>query len=275
MMDATRTRPSQLDDVLVGAGLMAGAANVIMQLGHPSVGHGVVESTVESGQLHRHPIKRSRTTFTYLAVAALGTDEEKRQYRRAVNGAHAQVRSTESSPVRYNAMDPELQLWVAACLYKGFEDSYEMLVGSLDHEALEEVYGAAATLGTTLQVPQEMWPADRAAFEEYWNRALEEISIDETVREHLYEIATLQFLPRFVSVPFGPFNRFVTTGFLPSQFREEMRLSWTPRQQRQFDLLMAATATVVKRLPKVLREFPFNLCMWDLRRRIRTGRPLV
>ncbi len=274
-MDATQTQPSQLDDVLVGAGLMAGAANVIMQLGHPSVGHGVVESTVESGQLHRHPIKRSRTTFTYLAVAALGTDAEKRQYRRAVNGAHAQVRSTESSPVRYNAMDPELQLWVAACLYKGFEDSYEMLVGPLDHEALEEVYGAAATLGTTLQVPQEMWPADRAAFEEYWNRALEKISIDETVREHLYEIATLQFLPRFVSVPFGPFHRFVTTGFLPSQFREEMRLPWTPRQQRQFDLLMAATATVVQRLPRVLREFPFNLCMWDLRRRIRTGRPLV
>lgn len=33
----------------------AGAANVIMQLSRPGVGHGVVESTVESGNLMKHP----------------------------------------------------------------------------------------------------------------------------------------------------------------------------------------------------------------------------
>ena len=29
-------------------------------------------------------------------------------------------------------------------------------------------------LGTTLQVPEEMWPADRAAFDEYWQQSLDE-----------------------------------------------------------------------------------------------------
>ena len=48
------------------------------------------------------------------------TAEEKLAYRRAVNGAHAQVYSTDESPVEYNAFNPELQLWVAACLYWGF-----------------------------------------------------------------------------------------------------------------------------------------------------------
>lgn len=34
------------------------------------MGYGVVESTVESGNVFRHPIERNRTTSTYLAVAA-------------------------------------------------------------------------------------------------------------------------------------------------------------------------------------------------------------
>ena len=40
-------------------------------------------------------------------------------------------------------------------------------------------------------------------------------------------------------------------------------------------LLVAVVAAVVRRLPPALRQFPFNALLWDLRRRIRTGRPLV
>ena len=54
---------------MLGVGLLAGGANVVMQLSRPGVGYGVVESRVESGRIDRHPIKRARTTFTYLAVS--------------------------------------------------------------------------------------------------------------------------------------------------------------------------------------------------------------
>lgn len=115
-------KPAGLDDTMDGLGLAAGAANIIMQLSWPQVGYGVFESRVESGRLFDHPLKRTRTTLTYLAVAARGTDDEKRLFRDGVNKAHAQVRSTAASPVKYNAFDHELQLWVAACIYRGFED---------------------------------------------------------------------------------------------------------------------------------------------------------
>ncbi|MEU3269717.1 oxygenase MpaB family protein [Saccharomonospora sp. NPDC006951] len=263
------------DDAVIGAGLLAGGANIIMQLARPAVGYGVVESKVEDGNVFRHPVKRTRTTLTYLAVAMLGTDEERAAYRRAVTKQHVQVRSTESSPVSYNAMDPGLQLWVAACLYKGFEDTYRIFAGPVSAEMTEQFYGSASPLGTTLQVRESMWPADRDAFERYWNTALDEVAIDDTVREYLYRIATLGFLPKPVSTLLGPFNRFVTTGFLPPRFREEMRLEWTPRQQRRFDRLMGAISAVVTRVPKPVREFPYNACLWDLRRRLRRGQPLV
>jgi uncharacterized protein (DUF2236 family) len=75
----------------------------------PQVGHGVVESKVDSGNFLRHPWKRARTTFLYLAVAILGTQEDRVAFREAVNSAHRHVKSTADSPVRYNAFDRELQ----------------------------------------------------------------------------------------------------------------------------------------------------------------------
>jgi uncharacterized protein (DUF2236 family) len=271
-MEAT---PTTLDDAVIGAGLVAGSANVIMQLARPGVGYGVMESKVESGNLFRHPIKRTRTTLTYLAVATLGTDEEKREYRRNVNRSHAQVRSTESSPVEYNAFDPELQLWVAACLYRGFEDTYDLFAGPVTRDEVEPFYEAAVTLGTTLQVREDAWPADRTAFEEYWTASLDKVSIDDAVREYLMKIVDLKFAHRVTSVLFGRFHRFVTAGFLPPKFREEMKLDWSDAQQRRFESLMRGIGAVVTRLPRPLRQFPFNLCLWDLRRRMRAGKPLV
>lgn len=266
----------RFDDVISGAGLLAGTANVIMQLGHPGVGYGVLESTVHSGNLFHHPWKRARTTFTYLAVATIGNDEERAAYRKAVNRQHTHVRSGSRSPVSYNAFDPRLQLWVAACLYKGFEDSYEALAGEpIPPSRREDVYAESTPLGTTLQVPVEKWPADRQAFEEYWQRELDKVDIDLPVRDMLLSIAELRFLPRAFGVLFGRFNRFVTTGFLPRTFREQLELSWTAKHQRRFEVLCRAIGAVALKLPRAVRQFPLNLFLVDLRWRMRTGRRLV
>src|SRR4051812_6316944 len=85
---------SSSEDAMLGIGLLSGAANVIMELAQPEVGHGVRESRVESGRVDRHPVKRARTTFTYVAVALEGSETQRAAYRNAVNKQHAQVYST-------------------------------------------------------------------------------------------------------------------------------------------------------------------------------------
>ncbi|WP_310778977.1 oxygenase MpaB family protein [Mycobacterium sp. Z3061] len=267
------------DYSLMGLALLAGPANVIMELSRPGVGHGVAESRVESGRIDRHPIKRARTTFTYIAVANAGTDTQKAAFRRAVNRAHAQVYSTPDSPVSYNAFDPELQLWVAACIFKGGIDIYRLFVGELDDEEADRLYREGMSIGTTLQVPLEMWPADRAAFDKYWQESLEKVHIDDTVREFLYPIAVARIkgvpLPDWVRAPLEGVALLITTGFLPQRFRDEMRLPWDDAKQRQFDGLMSVIGAVNGLMPKVVRQFPFNLMLWDLDRRIKSGKPLV
>jgi uncharacterized protein (DUF2236 family) len=267
------------DEAMLGIGLLSGPANVIMELARPGVGYGVKDSRVESGRADRHPVKRARTTFTYLAVALAGTDEQKATYRRAVNRSHAQVYSRPGDPVSYNAFDKDLQLWVAACLYKGFVDVYRIFVGEMDDESADRHYREGMTLGTTLQVPAEMWPADRKAFDEYWQQSLDQVHIDDAVREYLWPIAAGRLgnvkLPDFVQKRTDAVNLFITTGFLPPRFREEMGLPWDAAKQRRFNRAMAALGRVNSLMPRFVRQFPFNYLLKDLDWRVRTGRPLV
>ncbi|MGE2691149.1 oxygenase MpaB family protein [Mycolicibacterium pulveris] len=276
---AKRGRGAHFDDGLMGVALLAGPANVIMQLARPGVGYGVMESRVESGRVDRHPIKRARTTFTYLAVATTGTDEQKAAFRRAVNRAHAQVYSLDDSPVKYNAFDKDLQLWVGACLYKGGVDIYRLFIGEMDEQTAEQHYEEGIALGTTLQVPEDMWPKDRAAFDKYWQESLEKVHIDDAVREYLWPIAAGRIrgvkLPGPIQRRIDDFNLLITGGFLPQRFRDEMQIEWNAAKQRRFDRVIAVLRTINNLLPRFLRQFPFNVLLKDLDWRIRTGRPLV
>jgi uncharacterized protein (DUF2236 family) len=246
-----------------------------MQLSWPEVGHGVAESKVESGSLAKHPWKRARTTFTYLSVAILGSDDERRAYREAVNGAHRYVRSDENSPVSYNAFNRELQLWVAACLFIGFEDTHQLLHGKMTPVQAEEFYRSSSTLGTTLQVTEDMWPATRADFDRYWNIACERVAIDDTVRDYLNDLIALRMVRWPLRIAFGELLRFLTTGFLPPLFREQLAMEWSEDDRRRFEHLFIFVSFVNRFVPRFVRHLPSRVLMRDLERRIRSGRRLV
>ncbi|AEF39169.1 oxygenase MpaB family protein [Hoyosella subflava] len=257
------------------AAFLAGTANVIMQLSLPPVGYGVVESPVDSGKVTLHPVKRLRTTLSYLAVALHGTEEERLRYREAVNQSHRQIRSRPGSPVKYNAFSPRLQLWVAACLYYGIVDMTERLHGPIPETDADALYDYCARLGTTLQMPQELWPPDRAAFDEYWRHTLAATSIDDTVRDYLAELVDLKALPLPVRALAARPQRFIATGLLPPHLRDEMRLPWSERDERILAKGLTAIGMVYRRLPHIVRRFPMNFYLWDTRRRMRKNLPLV
>ena len=260
--------------VLDSIGFLGGPANVIMQLARLPVGYGVMESRVESGSVLKHPIKRARTTATYLAVAMIGTTEERLAYRQAVNKAHAQVHSTEKSPVRYNAFDTDLQMWVAACLYWGFADTSTRINGKWTAEQAKEFYRLAAPLGTTLQVRADMWPADLESFEVHWKKGLDELKLDEPVRKFLTDLIEFKHIPT-LSRLIGPLNRFVTAGFLPQKLRDEMHYEWTEKDQKKFDRFVRLIGRINGVLPRPVRQAGTLLVMAGFRYRLRKGKTLV
>jgi uncharacterized protein (DUF2236 family) len=267
--------PTRVADLLNPAAVLLPAANVIMQLATPGVGYGVLESPVDRGNVYKHPFKRARTTGTYLAAATIGTDADRELIRDEVDRVHALVRSTSSSPVSYNAFDPRLQLWVAACLYRYYIDQHEYLYGPLDDDAAEAVYADAKKLGTTLQVRADMWPPDRVAFDEFWKRSLDELRIDPPVREHLHGVAAMAFLRAPLRLLAGRFNLFATTGFLPPEFRAHMQLPWTSEQQRRFEWLLTALRIADRVIPRDVWILGYRLYLWDMRGRARRGKRVV
>jgi uncharacterized protein (DUF2236 family) len=252
-----------------------GAANVVMQLSWPEVGYGVVESKVDSGNLLKHPWKRARTTFQYLAVAVLGTDDDRAAFRSAVNSAHRHVMSTPSSPVAYNAFDRDLQMWVAACLFVGLEDTYQLLRGVMTEQQAEALYQSAKPLGTTLQVTDEQWPASRVEFEQYWNTGCQRVLVDDAVRGYLMDLVGLRMVNPLLRLPFRRLLKFLTIGFLAPVFRDALGLSWSTREQRRFERLFQFVAFANRFLPRFVRQGGSVVLLADVRRRVKAHRALV
>jgi uncharacterized protein (DUF2236 family) len=267
--------PATIADALDFWSFAAGAANVIMQLSRPGVGYGVVESKVDSGNLMKHPWKRARTTFGYLAVAILGGPDDRAAYRDAVDRVHRQVQSEPDSPVPYNAFDRDLQMWVAACLFVGLEDTYQLLRGALPDELAEQFYRSAFTLGTTLQVSEEQWPATRADFDRYWNQACQRVVMDDVVRNYLHDLINLRMITVLLRPVSVPLLRFLTVGFLAPVFREALQVTWTAGQQRRFEYLFLIVAFVNRFLPKFIRQGGSYLLLADVHSRIRHRRNLI
>ncbi|MET3812356.1 oxygenase MpaB family protein [Arthrobacter sp. UYEF3] len=119
----------------------------------------------------------------------------------------------------------------------------------------EDVYREYATIGTALQLPEKMWPADRAAFHEYWNRTLAGLEADEVAvrvaRDLLYPSAGPAVM-RLVM----PLARLITAGLLPCQLRKDFRLAWNRWHRLCFERTINLLARVHPLLPQRLRHWP-------------------
>lgn len=266
----------EITDFLYGrSAFFAGTANVILQLGWPAVGHGVVHGAVASGSVMKRPRKRLRTTLTHLVVAMMATDEERDAWRDAVNGQHRQVRSGPGAPVKYNAFDRELQLWVAACIYYGTVDVYERFHGPMEDVAADWLYQESARFGTTLQMSPDQWPPNREAFDVYWREGLAKIEFDETVKAYLVGLLELTQVSPRIRRRYGDFHRWINTGFLPDEVKDKLGLSWSAEDERKHAAMCRRSGRRADRLPAPVRLFPLNFYLLDFRLRRMARRPLV
>ena len=241
--------------------IAAGGRSILLQIADPAIGHGVARHS----DFVSRPLDRLRGTLTYVYAITYGTPEEAAAATRRVNHAHGPVKGqgTDRSPA-YNAFTPELQLWVAATLYDSAITMHELIYGPLDEVVAERVYRDYAELGTALQVPPELWPRDRAAFREYWNERLTQLSTDATTRGVALQLLRPRSGPIWLRLGM-PLGRLLTAGLLPAQVRPLFDLPWSDALQRRFDRTMRLIAAVYPTLPRRLRHWPKEHFLRSLR----------
>jgi uncharacterized protein (DUF2236 family) len=232
--------------------IAAGGRAILLQLANPGVGRGVAEHS----DFASRPLDRLLRTLDYVYAVAYGSPAQVDAVVRAVSRAHGPVHSApHPGGPRYSAFDPRLQLWVAATLYDSAVDMHERVYGPLDDVSAEQIYQDYAVLGTALQVPRELWPADRAAFRDYWSRELGALRTDATTRQVAHALLHPAAAPFWLRAAM-PVARLVTSGLLPPSIRAVFGLAWSPARRWAFDALMTVVRVVYPRLPRVLRHLP-------------------
>lgn len=256
MADRVLATVSAEASILLGAG-----AAILEQIAARPVGLGVVEHSTALAR----PVDRLRSTLTYVYVMAFGSEQERRDVARRVERAHGPVRD----PGRYDASDPELQLWVAATLAHEGRRLHEQVFGPLSPAAAERLHQESAVYATALQVPHSAWPADVAAFAAYWRSGLGRLRPDPAVQCFAHRLLSGRGQPLLVRLVL-PLQSLMARGGVPAEVRAVLGLSWSSRDQARYDLFWRVFPPVYRRLPRRVRALPAQLCLGSYRRRTAT-----
>lgn len=219
--------------------VLGGLAAILLQLADPAVARGVAASSTFA----RDPLARLRHTLAYVYAVHLGTAEQRSRAVRRVDAAHARVAG---------ARDPAPQLWVAATLARTGVQVHELLHGPLPESLADEVHAAGADLGMSLQLPAGAWPADRAAFDRYWDATLPTLAVGDEARAVAAELLAARAAPWWLRLTL-PAAREFTAVLLPPQLRAAYGIPWHPRRAR---LAVAVARILVRVTPRRLRELP-------------------
>ncbi|KAH8699275.1 hypothetical protein BGW36DRAFT_358775 [Talaromyces proteolyticus] len=249
--------------------LVGGPAAILLQIAHPLVGQGVADHSTFTTRA----ISRAEYTQMYIYCMIFGSTEEKAAMKAYVDKSHSRVVG-QYKKIAYDAKDPELQLWVAATIYASMIGMYELIYGPMFPARAERVYRAFSVMGTSLQVPREMWPKNLGAFKSYWddmiNNKLHVTSDARAVlKDIFYPTKNLPLWARPLGIIAMPFVRCITIEQLPPPVRDEFFLRSTKTSRAISSLFISGMAGVYPFMPLFLRQFPKTNMMRQMRKRMK------
>lgn len=253
------------EQILFGA---APLAAVLLQIAHPGVGKGVGLHSTFANRI----IERAENTAMYMFTTLYGTPEEREKIRKFVTRRHARVndRKTDNS---YNALDPKLQLWVAATLYGTYVPAHEAVFGPMSQEDREQALQEFSVLGTSLQVPLDMWPRNCEEFWKYWDNVIQnELEITEPCRKVTHELFhPVQNVPwslKPLMFVFSPIRQAGAIEMLPEKTRAQygLEVTWSTRAINTWTTALAKIARPYQ--PEWFGTFVANYYMEMVRKQI-------
>ena len=109
--------------------LFGGARALLMQAAHPLV----VAGANQTGMYDRNPWRRLQRTLVLTYTITFGTKAEAHAAADKINEVHARINGIDPvTGLRYDALDPDLLLYVHACLVDSALLFEELTVGELD-----------------------------------------------------------------------------------------------------------------------------------------------
>ncbi|EDN10587.1 DUF2236 domain-containing protein [Histoplasma capsulatum] len=240
---------------------------VLLQLAQPGVGKGAGRHSTFSS---RHA-ERTLNTAIYINVIAFGTEAEKIAFRNFVTTAHKHVNDNKTKK-SYDAMDPRLQLWIAAVTYVTMMDKYEAIVRPFSEAERDQVYQQFSIFPTALQVPLSMWPENRQAFQLYWDKEIAGLRPPkEAIRiaQGLLHPTYANLSPALAIIVFfrHSLDTTIATEELPEHICQRYGLKSTWWSRARYSALIAFYKLTYPLYPEPVRTWQRDYYLWVMRQR--------
>jgi uncharacterized protein (DUF2236 family) len=135
--------------------LFGGARALLMHAAHPLV----IAGARESGFYERNPWKRLQRTLMLTYAITFGTRTEALGAAERINEVHARVHGIDpETGLEYDALDPELLLWVHACLVDSALLFEAETVGELDDPGRQRFHEEQMLAAELVKLPRDRIP---------------------------------------------------------------------------------------------------------------------
>lgn len=241
--------------------LFGGARAVLMQAAHPLV----IAGAKKTGFYERNPWKRLQRTLILTYTMTFGSIAEAHAAADRINEVHARISGTDDvTGLPYDALDPDLLLYVHACLVDSALLFEELTVGRLDEGGRQRFHEEQMLAAELVGVPRSIIPATVPALRGY----LDEVADGGMLRvtDAARAVADL-FLDPPKDAEWRPILRGVSKlafGTLPPAVRAMYGVDPTPGRELLMRATFAATRCLRPFLPPKYRFIaPYN--EWRLR----------
>jgi uncharacterized protein (DUF2236 family) len=221
-----------------------------MDAAHPLV----IAGARETGFYERNPWRRLERTLVLTYALTFGTGTESRRAADHINRVHGFVKGIdEVTGRRYDAMDPDLLLWVHACLVDSALLFERLTVGRLTSEERERFHGEQMAAAELLGLTRDRIPPTTRSLRAY----IEGVVAGDTLRvtDASRRVAALfREPPR--DAEWRPVLRAVSWwafGSLPARLREMYGVRWGPRQHAAMGASLAALRLARPVIPRRFR----------------------
>jgi uncharacterized protein (DUF2236 family) len=144
--------------------LFGGARAMLMQAAHPLV----IAGATQTGMYERNPWKRLQRTLVLQYALTFGTKAEAHAAADRINEVHDRIHGVDSvTGSRFDATDPQLLLWVHACLVESALLFERLTVGRLDDCGRQRFHEEQMLAAELVRLPRSLIPPTTAELEAY------------------------------------------------------------------------------------------------------------
>jgi len=230
--------------------LFGGARAVLMQAAHPLV----IAGARATGFYERNPWKRLQRTLVLTYTITFGTKAEAHAAADRINDVHSRISGVDPvTGLVYDALDPELLLYVHACLVDSALLFEEFTVGRLDDAGRQRFHEEQMLAAELVKIPREIVPPTVPALRA-WMREVEDSGILQ-VTDSARRVADL-FIHPPADAEWRPVLRGVSRlafATLPPMLREQYGIRVGAGRRAAMAATFAATRALRPLLPKRVR----------------------